>query len=439
MNEMLALAGKDLKLLLRDKAGFIFVFLFPLVYAIGFGLMFKGPDGPQAIAVAYVDLDDTEASRELLAALGGSGEFRMTEAPDRTAAENLVRLGKRTAYVLIPPGFGEARRRMFFSSGAMLELGVDPSRKAQAGMLQGKLLEHVFAGMTDAFTNPAAMREVVREDIEKVKADAELSAAQKLILTTFLSSLDGFLGAVPKAGELADEPDDGSGEDSDDDEGSGWQPVSVVTREVTGAASDRDLPSSFAISFPQSVSWALIGCAAAFAISIVTERTEGTLVRLRTAPISRGQVLGGKALACFFTTLAASSVLLGVARAAFGVSPQSWGLLAAAVLSACACFVGIMMLLSVIGRSQAAASGIGWAVMLVMAMLGGGMMPLEFMPGFMKTLSHVSPVKWAIHSIEGAIWRGFGPAEMFPACMILLSVGLVTFLIGARVFRDDAA
>ncbi|HRP62893.1 MAG TPA: ABC transporter permease, partial [Phycisphaerales bacterium] len=93
------------------------------------------------------------------------------------------------------------------------------------------------------------------------------------------------------------------------------------------------------------------------------------------------------------------------------------------------------MLLSVLGKTEAAAGGIGWAVLLVMAMLGGGMVPLFLMPGWMQSISHISPVKWAVLALEGAIWRGFSPAEMLLPCAVLLGVGAGGFLLGSRLFR----
>ena len=44
-----------------------------------------------------------------------------------------------------------------------------------------------------------------------------------------------------------------------------------------------------------------------------------------------------------------------------------------------------------------------------------------------------SPMKWAILAYEGAIWRGFTFGDMVLPCAILLTVGVVTFGIGARV------
>jgi ABC-2 type transport system permease protein len=95
------------------------------------------------------------------------------------------------------------------------------------------------------------------------------------------------------------------------------------------------------------------------------------------------------------------------------------------------CFVGIMILMSVIGRSEEAVSGAAWGANMLMAMFGGGMIPLAFMPRFMVPLSQASPVKWSILSLEGAIWRGFTAAEMMLPCAILLGVGAACLALGA--------
>ena len=97
-------------------------------------------------------------------------------------------------------------------------------------------------------------------------------------------------------------------------------------------------------------------------------------------------------------------------------------------------FVGIMMLLAVSGKTEQAVGGIGWAVLIVMSMLGGGMIPLFFMPSWMRTIGTFSPVKWSVLAMEGAVWRGFSLVEMLKPCGILVGVGVVCFAVGVRVF-----
>ena len=92
-----------------------------------------------------------------------------------------------------------------------------------------------------------------------------------------------------------------------------------------------------------------------------------------------------------------------------------------------------MMLMSVIGKSEEAVSGAAWAPNMMMAMFGGGMVPLLFMPGFMRVLSNFSPVKWSILALEGSIWRGFSLSEMLLPCGVLVAVGVICLTIGSVV------
>jgi ABC-2 type transport system permease protein len=105
-----------------------------------------------------------------------------------------------------------------------------------------------------------------------------------------------------------------------------------------------------------------------------------------------------------------------------------------ALVSAAVCFVGIMMAMSVLGKTEDSVAGAGWAILLVMAMLGGGMMPLFFMPGWLRAISSISPVKWGILALEGAVWRDFSMGELLLPVVILWGVGIAFFAIGVFVF-----
>jgi ABC-2 type transport system permease protein len=76
---------------------------------------------------------------------------------------------------------------------------------------------------------------------------------------------------------------------------------------------------------------------------------------------------------------------------------------------------------------------------MLMAMFGGGMVPLLFMPGFMKTLSNFSPVKWSVLALEGSIWRGFTLSEIAVPCAVLIGIGAVCLAIGVRILSRSAA
>lgn len=427
MHEILAMVKKDLLLLLRDRMGFFFTFFFPLVMAIFFGALFAGGgSGSREMSVAVVDEDGTEESRALVRKLDEGPELAVTPMA-RDSAGEAVRLGRRMAFIGIPRGFAEARRRMFYGPAPELELGLDPSRAAEGGMLQGVLSKYMAEGMQRMFSQPDSMRRQITDGMAALDAARGMSEARREPMRRFLAELDRFL-----ASSAADSmPDLGAGGPAD--RGGGFEPVRFKTTDI--ARVRRGPRNAFQVSFPQGVLWAILSCSFGFALSLVNERTRGTLVRLRMAPVSRRRILIAKGVGCLLTILSISTILLLIGAFVFRVQPTSVPLLALAVLSAAIGFVGMMMLTSVMGRTEQGVSGFGWAVMMLMAMTGGAMIPLFAMPAWMQSASAVSPVKWAILAVEGGIWRDFTLAQMALPCGILVAIGLVGSLVGMRVFR----
>src|SRR5207247_168630 len=111
---------------------------------------------------------------------------------------------------------------------------------------------------------------------------------------------------------------------------------------------------------------------------------------------------------------------------------QPLHLVAALIATAC-CYTGLTMLLSTLGKTEEGVSGMTSAVMLPMSMLGGGMIPLMAMPGWMAAVSNISPVKWGILALEGAIWRDFSWTELLLPCGVLIGIGAVCFGVGVWV------
>jgi ABC-2 type transport system permease protein len=180
--------------------------------------------------------------------------------------------------------------------------------------------------------------------------------------------------------------------------------------------------------------WGVLGCAAGFAISIARERSAGTLQRLLASPLGLQRILLGKALACFLASLFVIS-LLTLLGFALKMRPESFPKLAVAAVCTAACFVGIMMTVSVLGKTEQSVGGVGWAINLVMAMIGGCMIPVMFMPEFIQRVSILSPVRWSILAIEGAVWRQFSWLEMAWPCLILIGIGLAGFALGSFILR----
>ena len=57
------------------------------------------------------------------------------------------------------------------------------------------------------------------------------------------------------------------------------------------------------------------------------------------------------------------------------------------------------------------------------------------MPPWLLSISDVSPFKWGILAMEGAVWRGFEFGDMLLPCGVLCAIGAVFFAIGVTIFR----
>ncbi|MFH2056884.1 MAG: ABC transporter permease [bacterium] len=420
MRGIVTLALKDLLLLWRDKFGMFWVLAFPLLFAVFFGSIFSGggDHGSSKMDVAIVDQDSSDASARFIESLAGSDalEVHPTTLED---AENLVRRGKLVAYIIIEPGYSKTPPA-FFGGKNMLRIGIDPSRRAESGYLKGIITQKSFEQVHDLYSDPERAHDQMQRAIVDVDSSSSLAPESQNTLKQLLTSLDQFF-------QLKD---------------TSLQSKSEMQQEIETEPVQRERGiepvTAFEITFPTGIIWALLGCAASFGISIVKERRAGTYLRLRLAPISRAQILAGKGLACWLACLAVAALLLVIGNLVFGVRLTNPGLLALAVLASSLCFVGIMMAMSVLGKTEESVAGAGWAILMVMAMLGGGMVPLIFMPSWMKAMSNVSPIKWCVVALEGAIWRGFSFVEMLTPVLILVGVGLLFFAIGVfRFSRSD--
>ena len=147
------------------------------------------------------------------------------------------------------------------------------------------------------------------------------------------------------------------------------------------------------------------------------------------------QILGGKAAGCFFALFIVMTILFVFARLVFNVPIDYPAKVLLALVCVSSGFVGLMMFLAALGKTERGMASLGWGVMMVFAMFGGAMIPLFAMPDWMKSVSDFSPVKWAILSFEGATWRDFSYAELALPLGIMLTMGVVLFFVGSRMLK----
>jgi ABC-2 type transport system permease protein len=431
MGKIFTLAAKDLKLLIREKVSLFWVIMFPLLIALFFGSIFSGSGGSvSGMKIAVIDEDQSDFSSTYVEELKSLDALRVNEMP-RDSAIQQVRTGKLSAYIILKSGFG--KRRGLFSDKPLVEVGIDPSRQMESGYLHGLLTRAVFTSLQKQFGSSKTLL----KEIDRIESNEELlssfSGSQRQWFTSMLGDMRALIKDI-ETEESADSAATDTAQATQKNAGRDLFAIEIipVTREYSGPR------SSFEVTFPSALIWALIGCAAAFAVSIVKERTAGTFLRLRLAPIGRAHILAGKGLACFVACLSVCIILLLIGFLIFNVRIMNPAILIIGLVSAAFCFVGLMMLISVMGKTEESVGGAAWGILLAAAMSRGGMIPVIFMPGWLLTISNFSPVKWSILAIEGGIWRGFTYSEMLLPVGMLLGIGILCYSVGVTILsRSD--
>ncbi len=438
MYRIALMAWKDLKLLGRDRMAAFFALGFPILMGVFFGLMMGGnrTGEPTRMRIATIDRDDTPISRRFVESLRENKNL-LVESDTWEGARDSVRRGHRIGMMVVPQGFGKTAG-VLWEDPPQLQIGLDPSRSAESAMLQGFMMESMGKLIAYRFQHPAEMEPLIDESLRQINRDVEMNPLQRQLLQGLFQSIQGVMSSVSKVQQQA------AGNSNVEPVRAPAPSLQLVTFENVDVTLEPDpksvqaqvrrLRSRWDISFPQAMLWGVMGCVASFAASIAQERTRGTLMRLQVSPANEFQLLGGKALACFLATLLVM-VLLTALGMQLGMRPVSMGKLGLAAVVVAFCFVGIMMCMSTFGRSEEAVAGTGWAINLVMAMIGGCAIPVMFMPPAIARLSVLSPVHWSIRALEGAIWRDFTWREMAWPLTILLVAGLAALLTGVGRIR----
>src|SRR5439155_6016992 len=124
----------------------------------------------------------------------------------------------------------------------------------------------------------------------------------------------------------------------------------------------------------------------------VAERRQGTMLRLRAAPLSRAAILLGKLLPCYLLSLIQGFFLLVAAKLVFGMN---WGphplWLIPVVASTSAAAVGLALVVATVARTETQVSIYGTLLVLVLAGVSGCLMPRELMPEQMREISRATP------------------------------------------------
>lgn len=139
---VITFAKIDVRRLFRDKVGIFFVFIFPLIFLVIFGSIFRS-DGDVSFRVALLNESKTEFAQQFAKEIEGNDVFNVDdEITSLDGAKEKMNRGQLEATIILPEDFGKQVEGKPFPGGQAQVL-YDQSNQ-QAGQTLGSVMEAVF-------------------------------------------------------------------------------------------------------------------------------------------------------------------------------------------------------------------------------------------------------------------------------------------------------
>jgi ABC-2 type transport system permease protein len=171
-------------------------------------------------------------------------------------------------------------------------------------------------------------------------------------------------------------------------------------------------------------------------IATLRERRTGTLERLLTLPLGKGDLLGGYALA--FGALAAlqAVVATGFSILVLGldVAGSGWLLLLVAVVDA-VLGTALGLFLSAFATTEFQAVQFLPAFILPQFLVCGLLVPRDQLPGALHALSNVLPLSYAVDAMRTITTDASGTADVLADLAIVLAFAVAALAAGAATLR----
>jgi len=389
----LRIAGKDLKLRVRDRSAFIIGILAPLVLAYIFYLIFGPAATGQGLDLVYgvVDEDGSGISTSFVSVLEDAeseGVLELDVFDGGEEAESSLESGDIDAYFILPSGLQQA---VLTNQGITIAIVGDVDQPTST---------QIAASFAEQFSSGVGASQVAIATTASIEDEP--------ITPQFIASLSQDPSAAAMSFTLVDQ--------------------SADTKQL-------DAPTYFAAGMAVFFLFFTVQ----FGVNgLLEEEREGTLARLMAAPIARSAVIAGKGILAFLLGVISMTVLVVATTL---LMEANWGaplgvalLVIAGVLSA----VGIMGLVASVAKTPEGAGNLGSIIAVILGMLGGTFFPIASSGGLISSLTYLTPHAWFMRGLadlsSGSPWTA-----ALPAAGAILVFALVTGTIAYVLLRRRLA
>ena len=385
---LLALIKKELLALSRDAHGMVALFVMPMMFIVIMSLALKNVYEPPVDTLHYAieQLDDDQLA----------DDFVEQWQKDHGDAQNLpadwrgqVQAGQLDYVLRIEPDFSKQIIKDEFKIGTYLRLYTKPQ---------------IEVGVFNA--NKAALNLMANE----MRGTALLKAARAQQMRPNTNKINFSAADMVQVERLST---------------SGAHPTAV----------QQNVPA-----------WLMFGMffvVSSIANLFIQERESGALTRLSSLGVPVFIMLLSKALPYFIVNATQAALMLAVgvwlmpllggdALSLQGIDWPAFGLILFAISAAA---IGLSLTLASLSKTHAQAAAVGPVLNVLMAAVGGVMVPTFIMPAVMQRISSYSPMNWGLNGMLSVLLNHQGVAGVWPYAAKLLIFALVMFVLAMVFFK----
>lgn len=394
MYKLWATIKKDIRVLARDKLGVLFMFIMPIILAIVITAIQNSTFelvNDNKVPLLLNNHDKGVSGKELIKAIDKVGMFQLTLVNEQQTDQQLVeRMHSKDALlaIVIPANFSEkmTAKAKNIAGKALNNFG--------APVDTGKVVASLDSIEPITLYYHPVLQESFRQSINgALRSSLQLVESKQILQTLYFS-----LNETPL-------PDSLEKDIINTNVAINQIPVSRDGSKTTPNATQHNIPAwtIFAMFF---IVISLGG-------SIVREKLNGSFVRLKTLPTNYLTALFSKQITYLAVTVLQAAVIFAIGAWLFPVMglpklnlPHDLTGLFIVSLICGWCAVSFAICIGVFAQTQEQANGIGAVSVVLMAAIGGIMVPSFAMPASFKVAMNLSPLHWCLEAFYGLFLEG---------------------------------
>jgi ABC-2 type transport system permease protein len=420
MYKLWATILKDIRILIRDKVGLVLMFGMPIVLVFvvtsiqnsTFELVNKNK-----IPLLICNRDTGKISSDLIQAIDKIGMFKLEQVSGDQSEKNITdRMHTKDALlaIIIPVNFSSkiSDRAKKVAGKALSSFGLE-------GDTIKTTTRTASVGPLTLYYHPI-LQESHRQSIQAALYSAlQLVESKQLLKTLYFSITEKQMPDTLEKEMLNNKFD-----------------INEITITIDGS---RSVPNASQHNVPAWTIFAMFFVVISLGGSIVREKLSGSFIRLKSLPTNYYVALLSKQITYLAVTLLQAAVIFGIGVLLFPyvglpeliLPADISGLFFVSLICGC-CAVSYAMCIGVFAQTQEQANGFGAVSIVILAAIGGLMVPAFAMPDSFKTVMKLSPLHWCLEAYYGLFLEGGKLKDVFisiiPLFIITIILQVLTFL-----------